>query len=492
MSSRTRRAASHLTRARRANSTQSGHGANTMQDRGAWQHAACATSNPYFSINPHNRWREYVRLYMTAWEARKLIEIPVDDALRKPFEIKGMEEGDAKELHAAYDALAIDRQLRRALIQERLFGGAILLPILRQAEGTDLAAPLPPEEIRENDLEAVNLVDVTKIRRGQVNQDVFTADYDTAGSYLVDSVQVDVSRLVVFDGSPLIGRGTQNVLEPLRTNYAGLGESKLAPVYDILTRFIGTQQGAYHLVNLASVLLLEVENIIHLEASCSPALAKLREITEQISIYRAGIIDGRNAKVSQHAASFGSVPELMMSFAQLLAAAGDIPASRYLGQIPGSLNATGDGDAENYYNAIDSYLRLTVTPARLKLLGFVGSSLWGPGDWRDKSRAMELYNPPLWNLSETETAQLEQTVAGMVMLLKDSGLISEEAALNELKARGIFRTEMEVDESGEGNTDLPDPSDPEGTLAKLRELTERDSNDAADAIPESLREEGGQ
>ena len=435
----TGRTAFPFTRARRANSTLDGHGANTAQDRGAWQHTAGAGANPYFSASGTARWREYARMYMTSWEARKLIEIPVGDALRKPFEIKGMEEGDARELHAVYNALGIDRQLRRALIQERLFGGALLLPILSQPEGTALSTPLLPEEIRSGDLLGVNVVDVTRIRRDGIVSDVFSADFDTARRYLVDGVRVDVSRLVVLDGSPLIGGGSQGVLEPFRSNPAGFGESRLAPVYDILSRFIGTQQGAYHLVNLASVLLLEVENIIHLEAAGSPALVKLREIAEQISIYRAGIIDGRGAKVTQHAANFGSVPELMMSFAQLLAAAGDIPASRYLGQIPGSLSATGKGDAENYYNAIDSYLRLTVTPARLKLLGFVGSSLWGPESWREKSRALEIHNPPLWNLSETETAELDRTVAGMIMQLLDAGLISREAAQDELKARNLIR-----------------------------------------------------
>ena len=59
-----------------------GGGASGNGDRGALQHAAQRTSNPYYSNNFLYRWQEYTRWYMTSWEARKIIDIPVDDALR--------------------------------------------------------------------------------------------------------------------------------------------------------------------------------------------------------------------------------------------------------------------------------------------------------------------------------------------------------------------------------------------------------------------------
>ena len=68
-----------------------GGGASGNGDRGALQHAAQRTSNPYYSNNFLYRWQEYTRWYMTSWEARKIIDIPVDDALRLPFEITGVD-----------------------------------------------------------------------------------------------------------------------------------------------------------------------------------------------------------------------------------------------------------------------------------------------------------------------------------------------------------------------------------------------------------------
>lgn len=50
-----------------------------------------------------------------------------------------------------------------------------------------------------------------------------------------------------------------------------------------------------------------------------------------------------------------------MSFAQLQRGL-DILATRFLGQAPGGLNATGESDLQNYYNMIDAFQRLVIGP----------------------------------------------------------------------------------------------------------------------------------
>ena len=78
-----------------------GGGASGNGDRGSMQHAAQRTSNPYYSNNFWYRWQEYTRWYMTSWEARKIIDIPVDDALRLPFEITGVDTALSTDLRSA-------------------------------------------------------------------------------------------------------------------------------------------------------------------------------------------------------------------------------------------------------------------------------------------------------------------------------------------------------------------------------------------------------
>ena len=444
-------------RKRTQNMLLSGGGAETLQDRGSRSTSSVHTLNPYYNNNFLARWQEYIRWYMTSWEARKIIDIPIEDALRKPVELRGMAPDDEKKLWDAYLALDADRQIRRALIQERLLGGALILPVFMRPEEEKTADRLNYNTLQPGDLKALNVVDVSRLSRPNYDTDPFSPDYDRINSILVNGTEVHVSRCLVLDGNALFNRAAQTVLENVRFNPCGFGESKLATLYDLLNRVVGTQQGAYHLVNMSSCLLIEADNLRSVIASDSPALAKLREIIEQLSLYRGAIVDAKGAKINQHSASFGSVPELVMTFAQLLSAASDIPATRFLGQAPGGLNATGESDQNNYYDMVQAYQRLTVMPVQRRIFDWIGATLWGWKDWTARSAKLEMHYPSLKTMSEKEEADIAQIYATIVQGLVDSQVISSEGAVKELIERKIFLTPVEAMEFLESDPDIADP-----------------------------------
>lgn len=444
-------------RRRTGNMLLSGGGAETLQDRGSRSMASMHTLNPYYNNNFLARWQEYIRWYMTSWEARKIIDIPIEDALRKPVELRGMAADDEKQLWDAYLAFDADRQIRRALIQERLLGGALILPVFMRPEEEKTSDRLNYNTLQIGDLKAINVVDVSRLSRPNYDTDPFSPDYDRINSILVHGIDVHVSRCLVLDGNALFNRAAQTVLENFRFNPCGFGESKLATLYDLLNRVVGTQQGAYHLVNMASCLLIQADNLRSVIAADSPALAKLREIIEQLSLYRGAIVDAKGAVISQHSASFGSVPELVMTFAQLLSAASDIPATRFLGQAPGGLNATGEGDQNNYYDMVQAYQRLTVMPVQRRIFDWIGGTLWGWKDWTARSANLEMHYPSLKTMSEKEEADIAQIYATIVQGLVDSQVVSSEDAVKELVERKVFLTPVEAMEFLESDPDIADP-----------------------------------
>lgn len=441
-----------------------GAGAETLQDRGSHARGAM-TLNPYFAADFQYRWQEYARWYATSWEARKIIDIPVDDALRKPVKITGLEDTDRLALEEACAALRVPAQLRRALIQERLLGGCILLPVLLRPEHEPTDEPLDMESVKQGDLQALNVIDVSRVTREGTVTDPFSPEYDAISVYGINGVRVHVSRLCVLDGAPLFGRagGAGRILAG-RVNPAGFGDSKLAPLYDLLNRVIGTQQGAFHLVNMASCLLVEVSRLKNILASGtdSPSGAALRRITEQLSLYRGAVIEGQDVKINQHAASFGSVPELVMTFAQLLSAASDIPATRFLGQAPGGLNATGEGDRENYYDMVGAYQTQRVKPVQRAIFNMTGASLWGWDAWAAKSERMELVYPSLKTLSEAEELDMLRVRAQMIRELCAANLISRDAAVKELVALDMFVTPGEAEDFMEDHNDDSGADSPTG------------------------------
>lgn len=419
------------------NSLVAGGGASSIQARGVEQRPQLFGSNPYFNKNYLARWQEYARLYATSWEVKKIIDIPIDDAFRVEKEVVGIEDEIKQVINSGYEKFEVISRLKRALKQERLFGGSVILPILRTDE--DLSLPLDLSTVEQGDLLGFNVIDVTRLARVDFDNDPFKAGYDRCEGLQINGQMVAYNRMLVFDGDPLIGYANSNVLTGYQGyNPCGFGESKITTLYDLLIHSTGTQQAAYHLVNMSSVLLMSVENLRSLIATGSPAVAKMQEIVEQVNMYRGAVLDGKDAKIEQHSASFGSVPELVLTFCQLLSAASDIPATRFLGQAPGGLNATGESDTRNYYDMIDAIRNKKIKDAENRIIDLIGASTFGYSRWKELSQTLEIKYPSLWSLQVQEQATVDSTYATALTSLYQAGVISAEDAVRELQARKIF------------------------------------------------------
>jgi uncharacterized protein len=187
-------------------------GYENPQDRGSFQQISSYSSNPYDFVNYLLRWQTYVKWYFKAWEARKIIDIPVDDAMRKPFELKGLDANDTKLLMDEYERLQGDRQFRRAQKQKRLLGGSILLPLV--ADGAKLwSEPLNLKNVQpgRGNLKALNLIDIQKISQLNLSNNPFSVDYDKPQSYSINGQDVHISRCIVFDGDPLLSMSSTNI-----------------------------------------------------------------------------------------------------------------------------------------------------------------------------------------------------------------------------------------------------------------------------------------
>lgn len=421
------------------NSILTGSGANTMQDRGAIQSTAWVSLNPYYNNNYYYRWQKYTQLYYTSWEARKIVEIPVDDAFRIKPNFIGVTDAEKMALMNAMDKIGGWEKMRRAAVQERLLGGcALYLGVA--SENDDASKPIDPKTIDKGDLKFLNVISLNQITNPEYDTDPFSPGYDKPKYYLINGIKTHISRLIVFDGDPLFNYSSQRLMQNFRINPQGFGESVLAPLWDSIIRCVGTQQAAYQLAQKASIMMVKYENLLTLEGTRKgeEAIRQLEEMAEQVSIYRAAILKGKGVEVQETAAQFGSVPELMMSFIQILSAGSDVPASRFIGQAPGGLNATGEGDLENYYNNIASYQETCLDPKYEKLFDVLGPSVLGQEEWKRIKPEFELEFESLWNLDGQEKATVDETYARILTTLKDANIIPAEYVIDEINAKKIF------------------------------------------------------
>ena len=446
-------------------SGQGGAGSSPM-DRGADMVSDRATTNPFHRANYFDRWREYVNWYYTSWMARKGVDIPVDDAMRGGFEVKRIDPVIAKILKKRWNELCGDDQLERASKQERLLGGCALLIVASDKKINDekatMAEPLNLSLIASNPkaIASLNMVDINRISIPSPINDVFDPRFDNPTTYWIDNVEVDKSRLIVFDGKPLFGRTTYSSLFPApRVNPAGFGESILTTVYDDLLRACGTSQAAFHLVNMASVMLIMMQDFAGLQTSKvgQQKVEKMREIANSINIYKGAILDGVDVDVKNLPASFGSVPELVEVFVGMLASAWDIPVTRFRGTSPGGLNSTGASDLENYYNMVQSFRERRLAPRIKQVMKLLAIQEFGMDGGIRIHDEMEIEFKSLWNLDTKAEAEASKAWLDGIMPLLDKGSISPEDFELEAKKRNILLlgdTKIQAPEQMLGGQDL--------------------------------------
>lgn len=471
------------------NSALLGAGASDIGDRGAFDTVAHFTANPHTSNDFVTRWRSYVTMYETSWEARKIIRIPVEDALRKQWVVEDIEEEMMLGIQSKLKKLNFTTILSRSLMLERLLGGCLTFMGLDSNEDEPDKAYHPSEGAT---LRFMNAIPVSRIQRLNWDTNPLSANYMRPNKFIINGQSVDVSRFLVWDGEPLFDP-YDFALTHFRGNLAGFGPSKLAAIWDDVIKAVGTRQAAYHLIKTNNAILMAVNDLQDLQGTKSgqEALRKLKEIANNISVYKAAMIDGEKVNISQSAASFGSVPELIITFIQILSAASDIPATRFLGQAPGGLNATGESDLENYYNMIDAFQMQRIEPALRRVYDVIGYSLYRER-WKKAREKLTFKFPPLWNESELEEAQKNMQVIANAMSLVDAGLMSEEKAIQEINAKGALSVTLDesdinvlddtglsgADESewgqghqlGEYNPHTPNTREPQQEIQRLRNM----------------------
>jgi phage-related protein (TIGR01555 family) len=167
-------------------------------------------------------------------------------------------------------------------------------------------------------------------------------------------------------------------------------------------------------------------------------LAKMQEICNSINLYKGAILDGMQVDVKSLPASFGSVPELVIAFIQFLSAAWDIPATRFLGQSPTGMNATGQSDLENYYNMVQTFRERRVVPRIKEIMELLAIQEYGikQGSMIADDMTIEFKN--LWNIDPKEEAETAKLWLDGMMPLLDRGSISPEDFTLEAKKRNIL------------------------------------------------------
>jgi len=292
-------------------------------------------------------------LYNESWACGKFIDIPIDDMFLKWREFVEMEPESIRLMEEAEKEFKITTRLSSAMKSGNLYGTGILAIFTKDSAPDQ---PLNPDRMLPGDL--VNILPFDRFDLSIVGKDwdIMSPNFGQPLFYRIQlkmggSVTVHHSRVLRFDGKkPLTANGWSNYDQDW-------GVSDIIPVIVEILTDANIAKGGAHLVNEASIPIQKIEDFasaIAGDGDCDMDIAtRMQATTLARSIYRTVYMDA-NESMERIDVNFAGLPDLMDRYAKRLAASKDIPATRFWGQAPLGLNATGEGDMKNYAIRVDS------------------------------------------------------------------------------------------------------------------------------------------
>lgn len=381
--------------------------------------------NAFFRLtNIFNR-SELDQMYRSDGILRLVIDLFAQEMIRQGWEIEGDANG---KVQRKLEELKINEAMTNLIKWARLFGGAIC--ILGIADGLPLDQPVDERSLR--DVQWLRVFDRYQAysRDGTFESDLNSPNYGFPNVYTVNDNRTGA---VFFVHYSRVLRIDWNILPPRWQNFnQGWGDPLIQTIYEELrnysTAFSHTATMMEDFVNHV----LYIPNLAQIMASqCGDenVMKRLNILNLSKSTTNTAILDG-DERYEKITTNFNGLHELLDRFMLALSAVTRIPASLLFGRSPAGLNATGDNDVRNFYDAVKQEQETKLRGALEKLIRYIMISKDGPFDGIEPDE-WSLQFVPLWQNTEEQDAITRKLVSEMDATYIDRGVLTpEEVAIS--------------------------------------------------------------
>lgn len=376
--------------------------------------------------------------YQTSWLARAIVDYPAEDMTREWRTIKC---DDADLIRAEEDRLQLPAMTSEAASWARLYGGAGILMLTNQP----LDKPLNPKKIKKGDLYRLLVVDRFDMTAMDLNQtNILAANYLQPEFYTIaaGAQQIHWTHFARFPGAKLPRRQ--------RAQTQGWGDSELRKCLDDVMDIVASKDGIAELLQEANVDILTRQGLSdELASDQDDAItARYALFSMMKSSINMALLDGEEKydRKTLDLAGVAPVLDLLMTW---ISGAADIPVTRLFGTSAKGLNATGEGDMDNYFNALSSKRLVQIDPGLRMLDEVLVRSATG--------RWIEDFNY-VWNPFKqpdiVQIAQANKANAETDILYMDAGVIATSQVQRRLQAAELYQFDDEKIQALEENEDL--------------------------------------
>lgn len=414
----------------------------------------------------------------------KIIDIPADDAVSSGFSY-GVNDLDLEAfINDSLDELDFEEKAATAIKWSRLYGGALMVMIVD--DGKDIEEPVDWDNIRGID-------ELLVFERPLITPDynsIYNYDpkdekwskfgmpefYDISPVY-GNSFRVHESRCLLFKNGTLPQSSS-------RTEYRFFGMPEYTRTHKALQETVTSHGNGVKLLDRAVQAIYKMNdlaNLLETDEGEDIVLRRLRIIDMAKGIINSIAIDANGEDYDYKTVTFSGVKDIIDATCNMLSAVTNIPQTKLFGRSPAGENATGEGDMENYYSYVNKIQKLNLK----RNLGVLIDIILIVGKYKGEFEEIPKYSlgfKPLWNLSETEQASVDQTKAATELTKAQTA-----QAYVDMQALDASEVRKRLAENGEFTVN--DILDEEDDWGAMEEAAPVDKNESAETMNTALSAE---
>lgn len=424
-----------------------------------------ALTSGTYGYNPITRNRVLLEwIHRGSWLGGVAVDLVADDMTRAGVDFATeMPPDDSEALESAVTSMGIWNQLNETIRWGRLYGGAIAVMLI---DGQDMRTPLRPETVGKGQFKGLLPLDRWMVEPSL--NDLVTEFGPNLGKPKYYTVQSNAPALrgqvIHYSRIALRLEGIQLPYQQrLTENLWGI--SVLERLYDRMIAFDSASTGAAQLVYKSYLRTLKIKGMREIVAAGGTILNGLMQYTEVMRRFQGiegiTLLDAEDDFDVQQTSAFSGIGDALNQFGQQLSGALQIPLVRLFGQSPAGLNSSGESDIRTYYDGINQQQNKEMHGGVTLAYRLAAQS---EGIAIPKNFAVAFAS--LWQLDDTQKADVATKVEQAVTSAYDAGLIGRKTALLELRqssrTTGIFSNIS--DEVIEAADDEVTPPLPEGMV----------------------------
>lgn len=359
--------------------------------------------------------QQLAAMYGTSWIARKLVDIPANDALRKWRDWSGAPD-QVTAVWKTEKRLGLQKKMLECKIAARLWGGAAIFIGTGDA---DLSEPLDPDAVGLGGLKYLTVLPRTRLTSGDIETDPASELFDRPQHYQIATQSTYQPR--IHPSRFVLQAGASRADAHLAGAYDGWGDSVLQCARDAIRNADSTAANIASLVFEANVDAFGVPGLMRglAEPNYEKRLIERFRLSALAKSTTRAIVHDAEETYERKAVNFSQLPDVMEQFLLMVSGAADIPLTRFLGQSPAGMSSTGTGDMRNYHDKIQSVQTLEIGPAMSVLDDCIVRSALG-----ERPDDVDYEWSPLEQMSEKEIAEIGDLSARTIVSLNTAGVFT--------------------------------------------------------------------